>query len=70
MNMINDEKDIYRAAKLMINQHGDRAIIEAMMKQNEMLSKQDNDGARVWQKIADAIEWMQIDPELSGEECH
>ena len=43
--------DIYRSAKLMIDQHGEAAAIQAAMKADAMLDKGDLDGAAVWRRI-------------------
>ena len=40
--------DIYRSAKLMVDQHGDGAAIEAAMQADEELANGDLDGAAVW----------------------
>jgi hypothetical protein len=45
--------DIYRSAKLLIDQHGDEADIEAAMKADAMLEAGDIDGQRVWMRILD-----------------
>ena len=53
------EIDIYRSAKLLIDQHGDHADLEAMTKADSMLETGDIDGQRVWMRILDAIRELQ-----------
>lgn len=62
--------DVFRAAKLIIEKYGDTALIEAAFRQDELLSKGDSDGARLWSRIGDAIEWMQVRSEVTGETRH
>ncbi len=54
-----DEIDIWRTAKLLTNQHGDQAAIDAGMKADELLETGDLDGSAVWRRIIRAIEEMQ-----------
>lgn len=51
--------DIYRVAKMMIDQHGDKALLEIVHKIDALRAKGDQDGIAAWHKIADAIHWMQ-----------
>ena len=53
-----DEIDIYRSAKLFIDQHGDEAIIQAAMQSDALQQIGDMDGAAVWRKIIAATEAM------------
>ncbi len=48
--------DIYRSAKLLIDQHGDEAPIHAGMQADAMLEKGDMDGRAVWLRIIRAVE--------------
>ena len=54
-----DDIDIYRAAKLYINQHGDQAALQAAMRSDAFLAAGDIEGSRMWRKITQAIEVMQ-----------
>jgi len=47
--------DVYRSAKLLIDQHDDEAPIHAAMRADEFLDKGDLDGAAVWRRIVGAI---------------
>lgn len=51
--------DIYRAAKLYIDQHGDQAALQAAMQADALLEKGDMEGSATWRKIIAAIEVMQ-----------
>jgi len=51
-----DERDIWRAAKILIDRYGDDAAVRAAMRADEMLEAGDLDGQRVWKRIAAAIE--------------
>lgn len=54
-----DSLDIYRTAKLMIDQHGAEAKIQAAMKQDAMLERGDLDGVAVWRMVIRAIDELQ-----------
>ncbi len=51
--------DIYRSAKLLIDQHGEDAATEAAMRADKMLAADDMDGKRVWVRIMKAVEELQ-----------
>ncbi len=55
-----DDIDLYRAANLYIDQHGDQAALQAAMRADALLSAGDMDGAATWRKIIKAIEAMQV----------
>ncbi len=57
--------DIYRAAKLYIDQHGDQAALQAAMQADSLLEAGDMDGAATWRKIIKAIERMYATSTLS-----
>ncbi len=48
--------DIYRSAKLLVDQHGDEAPIHAAMRADELLAAGDLDGCVVWKRIVEAVE--------------
>jgi len=54
-----DPIDIYRAAKLYIDQHGDQAALQAAMQADALLEAGDLEGSATWRKIIKAIEVMQ-----------
>ncbi len=47
--------DIYRSAKLLVEQHGAYALIEAALKADELLDAGDLDGQAVWLRIRKAV---------------
>ncbi len=48
--------DIYRSAKLLIDQHGEDAGLEAAMRADAMLEKGAIAGAATWRRIVKAVE--------------
>ncbi len=51
-----DDLGIYRSAKLLIDQHGEDASLEAAMRADAMLEKGDLDGKQAWVRIMKAVE--------------
>ena len=49
-----DEADIWRAAKLLVDQHGAEAPIHAAMRADELLAEGDVEGQLVWKLILNA----------------
>ena len=49
------DKDVWRSANLLIQQHGEGAKIHAAQMADEMLDKGDIDGHKTWLRILDAI---------------
>lgn len=47
--------DIYRTAKLLMDQHGTSARVEAALKADACLDKGDLDGAAVWRSVIRAL---------------
>ena len=56
--MIGDP-DIYQAARLVIDQHGEEAGDFATGRAVDLLNDGDADGAMVWRRIREAIEELQ-----------
>ena len=48
--------DIYRTAKLLVDQHGEDAPIYAAMRADELMAKGDLDGQAIWKLILKAID--------------
>ena len=67
---VTDDIDIYRAAKLLIDKHGDDAQLRAIKRTIKMLDSGDVDGYAVWKRIVDAIDDMQRETLRPGEHRH
>ena len=50
--------DIWRAAKLLVDKHGDTAPIQAAMRADQMLDTGNVDGKLVWLRIKAAVEQL------------
>ena len=55
------EIDIYRSAKLLIDQHGEDAPIFAAMRVDKLFAAGDLDGSRVWRRVLRAIKVLTED---------
>ncbi len=53
-----DDLDIYRSAKLLIDQHGEDAPIFAAMQADRCLAAGDLDGKAVWMGVIRAIKGL------------
>ena len=51
--------DIYRSAKLLIDQHGEDAAIHAAMQADKLAEADDRKGRRVWLRVIKAVEELQ-----------
>ena len=54
MPLMPTDLDIYRSAKLLVEQHGADALIEAALKADELLDAGDIDGRATWLRIRKA----------------
>ena len=50
-----DDIDIYRAAKLLVDKHGDEAAVITIKRATKMLDAGDVDGYAVWKRILNAV---------------
>jgi hypothetical protein len=57
--MMASELDVYRAAKLLIDRHGETAPAYAPGRDQQLLEDGDKDGAAVWYGIKVAMEVLQ-----------
>ena len=57
--------DIWRSAKLMIDQHGEDAATEAALRADALLDQGAITGAATWRRVMKAIEQLQA-PRLAG----
>ena len=51
-----DNRDIWRAANLLIQQHGPDAVFHASQRADDLLERGDMDGRRVWLRIHEAVQ--------------
>ena len=51
-----DDPDIFHAAKLLIDRHGEDAALRAAERADGLLAEGDPDGSGVWHRILEAIE--------------
>ncbi len=65
-----DDIDIYRAAKLLIDKHGNEADIIAIRRATKMLDDGDVDGYAVWKRITNAIKETERETPRPGEQRH
>ncbi len=61
--------DIYRCAKLLIDQHGEDAATHAAKRADALLEDGDMEGSRVWLNIVDAIKELQRTQPRRDEPC-
>ena len=64
------EIDIYRSAKLLIDQHGEDAAIHAAMPADACSEKGDLEGKAVWLRVIRAIEELQRTRPRGDEAAH
>ena len=65
-----EESDIYRVAQIYIDQYEDTALLEAIKRVEKYHSIGNEDGMVLWNKIADAIQWIQMPVDLVDTTCH
>ena len=65
-----DEIDIFRAAKLMVFQHGDEAPIHTAMRADELLERGDMEGAAAWKRILRAVDELLVRERPKGATVH
>ena len=56
---VTDDIDIYRAAKVMLDRHGDDAPVHAAMRADAMSDRGDMEGRAAWLRIKAAVEELQ-----------
>ena len=62
--------DIYRSPKIIMDQYGEGALLEAMNRLEKYRLIGNDSGMNVWRRIADAIEALQIPAHLSTQTTH
>ncbi len=68
--MMPSDLDIYRWAKLLIDEHGEDAPIRAAMKADALLDKGHMEGSAVWRRILVAIKELLRQEPGEGEGVH
>jgi hypothetical protein len=53
------DPDIWQAAKLLLDQHGDEAAPRAAQRADKLMDEGDMEGVAIWRRIAKAIEELQ-----------
>lgn len=61
-----EDLDIFRSAKILVEQHGPRSIVEAAKRQVDLKSKGDMKGAAVWGRILLAINKLLVEKSPDG----
>jgi hypothetical protein len=69
-NRVIPDIDIYRTASVLIDSHGDGALLEAMYRIEQYRRIGNRHGMAVWGRIADAVETLQIPPDLATQTLH
>ncbi len=65
-----DDIDIYRSARLLIDQQGEDAPSLAAMRADELMETGDMDGRTVWLRIVKAIEELLSEERPDDAEVH
>jgi hypothetical protein len=61
---------IWRMAFLMEQQYGADAALESAALAEHLLEGGDRDGAAMWHRVCDAVEWLQAKAPAGGEAVH
>ena len=67
---VTSDLDVYRAAHLLIERHGDDAPIEAAMRADELTEAGDMEGVTVWKMILKAIAELLSEERPEDAELH
>ncbi len=62
--------DIYRSARLLIDQPGEDAYFHAAMRADELLENGDLDGSTVWRRIKKAVDELLRSDRTEDEAVH
>jgi hypothetical protein len=58
---VSDDPDIFRAAKMLIDQHGGATPIRVVERAEQLADKGDMYGSAIWRRILEAIEELARD---------
>jgi hypothetical protein len=61
-----DDHDIFCAAQLLIEQHGEGAVTRASLRADQLLAERDVEGSTLWHRILAAVEELRR-PRRDGE---
>jgi hypothetical protein len=50
-----DDRDIWRAAQLLLKRHGEDAAVQAAQRADELLAEGDSEGCAIWKRILEAV---------------
>lgn len=64
------DPDIWRAAKLLVDQHGTDATLHAAQRADELMAAGDTEGWGVWRRIARAVDELLRAEPRPGEKKH
>ena len=67
---MNDEPDIYRTARSLIREHGDKAAEQAARNIETMTIRRDIDGLRTWRWVLRAVDQLQGQQPPDGAVIH
>jgi hypothetical protein len=62
-----EEIDIWRAAKILINAHGNLAWLEAAQRADHAIEDANTEAEAVWKRVLRAVEELQRDRRGAGE---
>ena len=62
--------DVFRSAKVLVDQHGPGAVLEAATRAQAMLNNGDLDGRWLWLRIFRAVEVLLQTRPSDGEKVH
>lgn len=62
-----EEIDIWRTARLLMTQHGNRAWLNAAERAEVLFDQKDYDGSSVWTRVCRAIEELERKKPREGE---
>jgi len=65
-----EDIDIWRAAKLLVDRHGEDAGLEACQRADQALAAGDLAGLRVWKRVRDVVATLHRREPPAGEHWH
>ncbi|HUL06246.1 MAG TPA: hypothetical protein VLV76_07930 [Candidatus Acidoferrum sp.] len=70
MAHLTPERDVWQMAVLMEERYGADALLESVSLAEHLLEDGDAEGAARWQRIRNAIQWLQSKAPVRGEAIH